>query len=313
MKKRVSQDEIEKANEIDLVAYAESKGESFIRQGQYYRHNKHDSLLITNNKWFWNSKQVGGFGAISFAQHFYDLKFPEAVQDINDRNIEKKNEVKYTDYRKENFRYPLEYEVSSQNNIKKYLVEERMLSPLIVDWLIKKDLIAEDRMKNVVFKWREKGGKGEVIGGERQGTVLMEDGKRFKQNIANSDQKSGFQIDIGKPNKLAVFESPIDALSYWQLNIKKLKDVRLLSMSGLKDMTFLHSVTSLQREGHDIEKVIMAVDNDEAGRNFIKKANESYTFKEGSFVAEYPENKDWNEDLQKRIKKEKQLNNEMTM
>lgn len=313
MRKRVTSDEIKKAYEIDLVAYAESKGEEFIKQGQYYRHSKHDSLLVTDNKWFWNSRQVGGHGAISFARSFYGLSFPTAVLDINNRNIEKKNHIKHTDYRNKNFRYPIEYESKSQNNIKNYLVGERKIDPLIVDWLIKKDLIAEDRMKNVIFKWRENGGKGKIVGCERQGTVLMEDGKRFKQDVANSDQKSGFQIDIGKPNKLIVFESSIDAISYWQLNIKTLKDARLLSMSGLKDMTFLHSVTCLQREGYDIEKVIMAVDNDMAGRKFIEKANESYTFKEGSFVSEFPENKDWNEDLQKRVKKEKQMSDEMTL
>src|SRR5699024_2020081 len=109
------------------------------------------------------------------------------------------------------------------------------------------------------------------------------------------------------------FESPIDMLSYWQLKVKELKDARLLSMSGLKDMTFLHSVTDLQRSGYDIEKVIMAVDNDEAGRNLIKKANDSYTFKDGTFITETPFNKDWNEDLQKKIRRENLIKNEMSM
>lgn len=313
MKKRVDKSEIDKANQVDLVAYAESKGESFVNQGQYHRHNKHDSLLITGNKWFWNSQQVGGYGAISFAKEFYDMSFPEAVQDINSMNIEKKNEITKSEYRKENFKYPKEYESKSTDNIKKYLVDERMLSPKVVDWLIEKDLIAEDRLKNVVFKWRENGGKGDIVGSDRQGTIPMDNGKYFKQVVANSDEKSGFQIDIGKPKQLIVCESPIDMLSYWQLKIKELKDVRLLSMSGLKDMTFLHSVTSLQRQGFDVEKVIMAVDNDEAGRNFIKKANDSYTFKEGTFVTDTPINKDWNEDLQKKHKRENVIRNEMSM
>jgi len=45
----------------------------------------------------------------------------------------------------------------------------------LVDWLIKKDLIVQDKKKNVVFKWRENGGKGEIVGADRQGTIAERD------------------------------------------------------------------------------------------------------------------------------------------
>lgn len=303
---RVTEAEIQAAKEIDLITYAESKGESFKQQGQYYRHDKHNSLVIKNDgKWFWNSRQIGGHDTISFAQKFYDMSFPDAVREINGMGIDKT--IKRVAQVKKEFKYPFEYESKTQENIKNYLVNERALSPAVVDWLIRKDFIAEDRMKQVVFKWKERGGKGNLVGYERQGTVPMQDGRYMKHICAEGDQQNGFQIDVGKPNKLIMFESPIDMLSYWQIYSKRLDNVRLQSMSGLKVMTLMKAITSLEREGHSIEQVILAIDNDRGGRKFVKNLSDSYTFGKDTMLVHYPKGKDWNQDLQNQNKHKKEM------
>lgn len=304
---RVSKEEIQKASDVHILDYLNSKGESVMKQGKYYRHADHDSLIINENgKWYWNSRSEGGHGSISFARSFYDLSFQDAVRDVNGLSIVRD----YTrDVNKEEakvFQYPSQYEVATQKNIRQYLVNERMIDKRLVDSLIKNDFVVEDKLKNCVFKW--KNSEGEIIGADRQGTVKM-DTKRgyFKQILANSKEDGGFRVDVGTPNKIALFESPIDAISYYEL--KKPENIRLQSMSGLKDQTATTAIKELIRECHQrdqsLEIVILAVDNDQAGKTFTERWRDLLKNTEHH----KPELKDWNLDLQKR-KKEKVMKKE---
>ncbi len=71
-----------KARNVDLISYLEAKGETFKKEGNYYRHTEHDSLIIKGNQYAWNSRGEKGYGAISFAMMYYDMTFPQAVMDI---------------------------------------------------------------------------------------------------------------------------------------------------------------------------------------------------------------------------------------
>ena len=52
----VSTEDAMKARNIDLISYLEAKGETFKKEGNYYRHTEHDSLLIKGNQYAWNSR-----------------------------------------------------------------------------------------------------------------------------------------------------------------------------------------------------------------------------------------------------------------
>ena len=190
---RVNANEIMRAKQVDLLSYLEAKGEKFKKEGNYYRHMEHDSLIIRDNMYAWNSKGLKGQGAINFAKDFYGLSFVEAVRELSSGNYptinrEKQQEVKQT----REFQYPEFLEVKDHTTIKRYLVHERKIDSRIVDWLIRKDLIAQDQKNNVVFKWRENGGKGQIVGAERQGTVKIANKRgSFKQILSNSKKGSG--------------------------------------------------------------------------------------------------------------------------
>jgi Protein of unknown function (DUF3991)/Toprim-like len=302
---RVSNDEIAKANEVHIIDYLTSKGEPLLKQGKYYRHAEHDSLIINENgMWYWNSHSIGNYGAISFARTFYDMKFQEAVRDINNQEIERTFSKNREQTVKQEFVYPEQYEVHGIENAIDYLVNTRSLDIKIVLALHKHQLIAEDKMKNIVFKWRDK--EGNIVGADRQGTVKM-DNKRgtFKQILANSKADGGFTLDIGIPKKIALFESPIDALSYFDL--KRPNDIRLQSMSGLKDTTVMFAIRNLMVECYErnehLEKIIFAVDNDKAGKEFSEK----WVHIIGQDVLQFdvPIKKDWNLDLQAQRKMER--------
>lgn len=304
---RVNREEIEKANDVHILDYLDTKGEKLIKQGKYYRHAEHDSLVIhQNGRWFWNSRGEGGYGAISFARTFYNLRFQDAVRDINGLEIKRSFENTIAKEEGKEFVYPKQYESATQNNAINYLVNERMIDKKIVAALIKSDYIAEDRLKNIVFKWKDSAGK--IIGADRQGTVRMNTNRGyFKQVVQNSKEDGGFRIDIGKPNKLALFESPIDAISYYELY--KPNNIRLHSMSGLKDISASKAIKDIVKDCTEqkvkLEKVIFAVDNDKAGKEFSERWEKLIGISE----IQSPKLKDWNMDLKQSKTIEKQYDN----
>lgn len=157
----------------------------------------------------WNSRDEKGAGVINFAKMFYGMSFPEAVHDLNEQGYKVRNNFQ-EQKPKEPYRYPFHYEVNDRTKAKDYLTNERKIHPKIVDWLESKDLISQDKLGNVVFKWKQ---QGEVVGADRQGTTPMKDGRMFKGIDRNSHGTAGFSVDIGKPSSIHLFESPIDALS----------------------------------------------------------------------------------------------------
>lgn len=297
---RVSTHEVDKANEVHVLDYLSAKGEPIEKIGNnYYRHNEHDSLVFhTNGKWFWNSRNTGGFGAISLARELYGLKFQEAVRDVNGQEFSNILEHNFSK-NKEEFVYPKYYETKTLNNAINYLSDVRGIDTKIVLSLKKHDLIAEDKLKNILFKWRDK--DGNIVGADKQGTIPMNNKRGyFKQILANSQSNGGFTLDLGTPNKIAIFESPIDLLSYYDM--KRPTNIRMLSMSGLKDQTLIKGVQQLAREmkeKNDNSKmqIIIAVDNDKAGEKFRKTWEN--VISEENLKLEIPKQKDWNDDLRK--------------
>lgn len=298
MSNRVGKDEIQKANDTHIIDYIKSKGENLKEEGKYHRLAEHDSLIINNNgKWFWNSRNVGNFGSISFAREFYGLSFQDAVRDIKGQEIS--NEANYGKVEDDRpFEYPYQYEKNTQDNAIRYLQKERGISEGTITTLIQSGIIAEDQKNNVVFKWKDRE-TGEITGAERLGTEPMEDGNHFKQIVANSKYDGGFEFQVGKPNKIAFFESPVDALSYYEMY--KPTNTRFKAMSGLKDRSAARGIKDLakelQQDNKEIEKVIIAVDNDEAGNNFANKWVNMFNISE----RHTPYENDWNDDLKMAI------------
>ncbi len=307
---RVSREEIEKASAVHILDYLNSKGEGLIKQGKYYRHTEHDSLIINENgKWFWNSRGEGGHGAISFARTFYNMSFQDAVRDVNGLSITRSytNDLKRNETKE--FVYPRHYESNTQRNVRQYLINVRMLDEKIVDSLIKNDYLAEDKLKNCVFKWKDSEGK--IVGADRQGTVPINTNRGyFKQVVANSKEDGGFRVDVGKANKIALFESPIDALSYYEMY--RPTDIRLQSMSGLKDRTAATAIKDFLRDCKEknikVEGLILAVDNDKAGKEFTERWERLLHCEN-----HVPKFKDWNMDLQKMKANEKRKEQELEL
>ena len=74
-----TQEQIDRANQADLVLFLQSQGEPLERAGQEYRWKRHDSLTIRGNKWYRHSQSKGG-GPVDFVMEFFGKSFTEAVE-----------------------------------------------------------------------------------------------------------------------------------------------------------------------------------------------------------------------------------------
>ena len=55
-----TQEQINRANQADLVSFLQSQGEQLTRAGNEYRWKRHDSLTVRGNKWYRHSQSKGG-------------------------------------------------------------------------------------------------------------------------------------------------------------------------------------------------------------------------------------------------------------
>ena len=74
-----TQEQIDRANQADLVSFLQSQGEQLTRAGNEYRWKRHDSLTVRGNKWYRHSKSKGG-GPVDFVMEFFGKSFTEAVE-----------------------------------------------------------------------------------------------------------------------------------------------------------------------------------------------------------------------------------------
>ena len=69
-----TQEQIDRANQADLVSFLQSQGEQLTRAGNEYRWKRHDSLNVRGNKWYRHSQSKGG-APIDFVMEFFGKSF----------------------------------------------------------------------------------------------------------------------------------------------------------------------------------------------------------------------------------------------
>ncbi|MCE4051667.1 DUF3991 and TOPRIM domain-containing protein [Bacillus sp. Au-Bac7] len=270
----LSEAEISQAVAVDIVDYCLEHGYPLQQKGNHYWFGvEHDSLVIDRSKNYfsWNSQGIKG-NSIKFVQTFFNLSFRDAVKSLNEKNYQKMSEVVIE--KPKEFVYDLEHDTNTAA-VENYLVEERKIDQDIVEALIAKGLIKQDKKKNCVFVW---GATGRRVGADLQGTITSKHlGKRmsFKQIKSNSEPNFGFNVSLGVPKAIYFFEAPIDLLSYWSMN-KDLKNCRLISMNGLKEKTIMNMIkhTYLTRGTMPVQGIYLGIDNDKAAHKFMDKLRE---------------------------------------
>lgn len=271
VKGKISNELIDKAAKADIVQICRDNGFELKDMGKQYQVVGYDSLKIfkDTNSFNWFSQGVGG-NSIKFCQTFLDMSFPEAIDYLTDSEMK---EVKVVEQKpKEPFKYYFE-NAKSFDKAYSYLVDERKIDKDIVAALHKKGLIKQDKQGRCIFVW---GNNARIVGA----SVQVIDPKVREKNdrngyvnkyvASNVMSNYGFNVTLGTPTKIFVFEAPVDMLSYWSLN-KNLTNCMLVSMDGLKQQSVFNFVEQmyLTKGTSATEGVFFGVDNDKAGHKFI--------------------------------------------
>ena len=274
-----TQDQIDRANQTDLVAFLQAQGEPLERAGAEYRWKKHDSLTVRENKWYRHSRSKGG-GPVDFVMEFYGRSFTEAVAML----LGETPPMPKPDTPE--FRLPPRSPDSSK--ARKYLTEVRRIDEDVTDFFLSGgDVYESAAHHNAVFVGRDETGIPRYA--HSKGTTGS-----FRADVKGSDKSIPFCYR-GEGDRLFVFEAPVDLLSFLCLYKKDWQKQSYLSLGGVSEkalMTFLS-------DRPNIKTVFLCLDSDEAGNAACIRLN-------GLIPNEYAVNrlepvfKDWNEVLQRR-------------
>ena len=278
-----TQEQIDRANQVDLEQFLRSHGEQVTKSGSEYRWKRHDSLTIKGNKWFRHSQSKGGY-PIEFVMEFFGKSFPEAVflliGEAPANNIAAAAPSA-------DFRLPPRNRYAAaamaylrQRNIPEELVQE----------FCKEGMIYEDAQHhNIVFV-----GKDET-GIPRYAHCKGTEGS-FRMDVQGSDKAHNFAYrSDGK--SLLVFEAPIDLMSFIALYPNDWKMRNYLSLGGVG----AKALEGFLSERKDMETVYICTDSDKAGNDAVNRLLESIP-ESMTVIRLIPCEKDWNEVLKQKGK-----------
>lgn len=287
MEKNEYQKLLAEAKKTSITSVMDDLGMDYIDMRNFAQGIEHDSLMIDKRKnhFYWNSQiengQVVHGDVIDFVSMFSDMSHLEALNYLTQEHHERLKKAEIKDIPKEPFQYYFEHNPDF-SHVTDYLVNERKLSATLVAILHEKGFIQEDKYKQSIFVWAD---TGKAVGASIIGSEYNpEKFKRgcFKGIARNSETDFGFNVSIGTPTKLYVFESPVDLLSYWSMN-PQLENCMLAEMEGLKEQSIYKFINQMyvSKGALPHEGIYIGVDNDRAGHRFFDNLSKlSYVINE---------------------------------
>ena len=289
--------DLEEIKKISITEYARQMGFTPVKIGSYYTLKEHDSVRIDPRKNIFFRNSTGDRGTvIDFVMAFKGVSCGEAIKLLCD-------EIELPKVYKEQNSVPqkkkeliLPAKARNMKNVFAYLVKTRCINQKIVQEMVDRNMLYQDKRNNCVFVSRNEYGKS--VFATVRGTNTD---KKWVGDVSGCDYSHSFFID-NCSRDLIVTESVIDAMSMMDIKERKgenHQEYNYLSVSGLgksREALEYHLGKTL----YDI--VFLAFDNDDKGREIakeMKKHIESIN-QDISVSMLIPEAaKDWNEELQK--------------
>ena len=250
----VSSDDILEARKMDLLTYLQNyEPQELVKfSADTYTTKSHDSLKISNGKWMWWSRGIGGYTALDYLVKVENMPFIKAVESNNEQKV-----------------LMLHPKRATTTSITSYLCG-RGIDKSIIKNCINHGLIFESLpYHNVVFVGFDKDNK------PRYASFRAANDKRILGDCTGSDKHFSFKIADGQSKTVHIFECPIDLLSYATLLKMRGYDytkTNLVSLAGVyspaKNIYESKVPVALQKyleEHPDTAKIITHFDNDRTG------------------------------------------------
>lgn len=294
----VTREMILTARNANLLAYLHIKGYDIIRSGKNeYRLAEHDSLVISNNKWHWKSRDIGG-NTLDFLIKYEKQEFEESVRSLYDTERQPyaytgqftKKEYKERSGGKNDTLLILPEKNSNHRRAFAYLNKSRAIDSEILAEMLHQGKLFESKRHNCVFLGKDT--SGAVRYAAERGTLTE---KAFRKECDGSDKRFSFSME-GSSCRLYVFESPIDALSHATIYKITGEDYRAdhrLSLGGVESL----ALEQYLRDHEQVTEIILCLDNDSVGLDASVRIAELLASKGYKVNRETPRYKDFNDDL----------------
>lgn len=293
---------IERARQMDLLTYLQTfePDELVHIGGNHYCTREHDSLKISNGKWYWFSRGFGGYNALDYLVKVKDVPFVEAVERISGVAAY----IPPTTARTEKTKKPkvlLLPKVSRCATHAYNYLRSRGIDSELIDYCFQTGRIYESLpYHNVVFVGLDRYNKPRYAN-------LRGIGTDFIGEANGSDKRFSFSIPAQNSDSLHLFESAIDLLSFATLvkqNGGNWQRDHLVSLAGvykpkenLQESSLPLTLTRYLSEYPNIKRITLRLDNDKAGGYMAKALVALLSDKYEVSVQPPPCGKDYNDYL----------------
>lgn len=258
--------------------------------GKEFCTRTHDSLKISNGKWMWWSRGIGGVSALDYLIKVRGKPFKEAVRILSEMKatepsflLSQSSKAMPVSYRK----LLLPDESENNDDVIRYL-EGRGIDREIIDYCIEKNLLYQSEpYHNCIFIGFDENCEAKYAF-YRSITKA-----RGMGEASGSDKRYGFRLG-DNPETIHVFEGVLDLLSYATISKMRGEDWRneaLISLGGVYSPSRGHEQKKLPAalqhylEKHpEIKTICLHLDNDFAGRKateFIsRELNDRYRIRD---------------------------------
>lgn len=269
----VTAEQIERAKQMDLLTYLQSyEPHELVRFcGNVYTTRTHDSLKISNGKWCWWSRDIGGRSALDYLIKVRGMNLPEAVIQILGQAAVMPPVPSKAQHTVEIKSLLLPEKNENNNRVIAYLIG-RGIHREIIDYCIRTQCLYESRnYHNAVFVGFD------TKGTPRYAAIRGTSSNRYMGESNGSDKHYSFNLHAkGESKNLHLFESAIDLLSYCTLELISGMDWRQenhLSLAGIykprqssAESTPPAALLQFLKDHPYINDIALHLDNDAPGR-----------------------------------------------
>ncbi|MDL2234451.1 DUF3991 and toprim domain-containing protein [Ruminococcaceae bacterium OttesenSCG-928-L11] len=306
----VTEEQIARAKQVDILEYMQRhEPGNLVRQGpNRFILRNHDSFVISNGKWCWNSRDYGceTGTALNYLIDVRGLGFVDAVRTLCD-DISLSYEPAPPKSPPPPKKFGLPPRNRNNDRVIAYL-RGRGIDRELIDACIASGILYESATyHNCVFTGKNEQEK------TRFGCMRGIKGD-FRRDLDGSDKRYGFLLPPAAPercHRLAVMEAPIDALSHqtlWKMGYD-IPDCWRLATGGNSILAVEHFL----RQHPEVDECLVCTDADEVGERLARKIS-ALTTEQDEFAhvavgrAAPPVGKDYNNTLQAVLQTEREAN-----